>query len=73
MVRLLLYSLLPIMGFLSDSGFDCQLNAQIVVVNSVHLWVMCCVCIYFEYILYPYANVCECVRESDRDLSMDHL
>lgn len=56
---------LPIMGFLSDcgaaiisshSGLDCQLNAQIVVVNSVHLSIMCpvCVYVYFEYILYPY-------------------
>lgn len=48
-----LNSLLPITGILSDrvaaitsshSGLDCRRNGQIVVVNSVRLWVMFCVC-----------------------------
>lgn len=73
-VCLLLNSPHAIMGFLSEcaaaiisshSGFDCRLNAQIVVVNSVHLWVVFCVCN-----LYPYAFYV-CVWQ--RDLSMDYI
>ena len=40
----------------SHWGLDCQLNTQIVAVNSVHLSIIypACVYVYFEYILYPY-------------------